>query len=147
MNDEVDATIELNTEAPMTEWPGDLKAMNQVVETTIINESTTILPDTTESPEIISTTVSLKIIPTTMNDKFESTTMKAEESTIINLTSTSMNDITTNEAFLTTTFDSLTENPNETTTESTTDETTTFESTTFEIDDRIDPKVIATLLG
>lgn len=144
--------IQINdrTEAPTTAWPGDLEAMNQLAETTTLNEITTIMADTTENP----TTIFPLTSKSNQNEKLESTTpsAKSEESTTIETitmtpeeSTTMINDSTTmNEPISTTTFDSptTTENPHDTTTE-----TTTFESTTIEFDDRIDPKVIASLLG
>jgi hypothetical protein len=152
MNDET--TTEMSTEVPTTAWPGELKAMNQLAETTTVNEMTTIYADTTEIPTTIfaeiSTNKNEKLKSTTPSTKSEeSSTLQTEESTTQISTSTLISDSTTmNEPFLTTTFDSLTttEIPY-TTTETATDETTTFESTSVELDDRIDPKVIATLLG
>ena len=110
-------------------WASNMKIMNQIKETTTTDVSfltTTDLPTT-------------EIVTTEKSNKSDETTIIPETSTFDPQTTTNifttMNDLTTTDKYDTTTDISTTE------------EASTIESTTFEVDDRIDPKVIDTLLG
>lgn len=107
----------------------------------------------TVEPEI--TTEENKEIPTTLMDvaeKIETTekSIDADETTKIILENTTNGEMaTTDKTLITTVMEGLTTDisTDMTTTESSTDETSTFETTTFEFEDRLDAKVIATLVG
>lgn len=125
-------------------WASKLEVMNQ------IKEPTTIEPIiTTTDANFLTTTVESTDFSTTEIVTTEKSN-KSEETTLIPETTTFDLQTSTDGSFLTTTLtnDLTTTDKYDTTTDiSTTEEASTIETTTLEVDDRIDPKVINTLLG
>lgn len=120
-------------------WASNMEIMNQIKETTTIDPVTTTDASFLTTTEQSTDSPTTEIVTTGKSNKSDETTMIPETSTFDPQTTTdvltTMNDLTTTDKYDTTTDISTTE------------EASTIESTTFEVDDRIDPKVIDTLLG
>lgn len=114
-------------EETTTKWSNNMQVMNQIKETTTF--------------DAITATEEITEIPTTISEKRDESGEKLKNSEEVStsslpITSTLMEGLTTDISTDVTTTDSTT-----------TEEMSTIESTTLDLADRIDPKLLGSLLG